>query len=92
MEYKLSSRFSYFSLLLDANTFVSSGSIFSKIENDFNILVLFSYRPVGTYKTSIFGCLIGKNDTLLIDLCAEASRLVKNVLPIESILPLISFP
>ena len=59
---------------------------------DVSFLVLFFFRLVGTYRTSIFECLIGKDNTLLIGSCVETSHLVKNILPIENILPLISFP
>ena len=47
-EYRLSGQFSYLSIILDANTFVSSGWIFSKIDSDFNILVQLFFRVVGT--------------------------------------------
>ena len=50
------------------------------------------FRSVGTYKTSIFKWLTGKDNTLLIASCAETSLFVKNILPIECILPLISLP
>ena len=46
---------------------------------------------MGIYKTSIFECLKGKDNTLLIASCEEILHLVENLLPIESILPLIYF-
>ena len=70
---RLSARFSYLSILLAANTFVSSGCIFAKIDNDFNILVLFFFTLVGRYTTSIFQSQISKGNTLLIASCADSS-------------------
>ena len=43
-------------------------------------------KPVGTYRISIFKCLIGKDNTLLVATCAENSHLVKHMLPKECIL------
>ena len=42
----LSGQFLYLLIILDTNAFVSLGGILSKIDNDFNILVLFFFRPV----------------------------------------------
>ena len=47
---------------MHANTFISPRCIFSKTDNDFNILVLLLFRPVRTYRTSIFECLIVKRN------------------------------
>ena len=65
------------------NTFASSGCIIYKTDKDFNILIIFFISLVGTYRTSIFECLIGKNNTFLIASCVETFHLVKNALPIE---------
>ena len=83
--------FLYLTKMLDANTFISSRWNFCKIDSDFNILVLFYFRPVRTYITSIFKCLLGRDITLLIASRLETSRSVKNILPIECYL-LLSLP
>ena len=64
------------SIILEANTFIPSRCIFSKIDGDFNILALFFL----TCRTSLFECRTGKDNTLLIVLYSKASLLVKNIL------------
>lgn len=87
IDYKLSDRLSFLSILLDLNLFVSSRCIFYKIDNEFDIPVQIFFILVGTYRTSVFECFICKDNTILIAFCVkENSRSVKNMLTIVSII------
>ena len=52
-------------------------AFFSKFDNNFNVLVLFSIKLSETYEIFTFECLIRRDNALLIALCVKSFRVIK---------------